>query len=88
MKLTSCLVNPRACSETKLNYSPATQIKSVAIVGAGPAGLSTALVAAKRGHTVTIFDGASQIGGQLNMAKQVPGKEEFFGLVEYYRNEV
>ena len=88
MKLTSCLVNPRACSETKLNYSPAIQIKSVAIVGAGPAGLSTALVAAKRGHTVTIFDGASQIGGQLNMAKQVPGKEEFFGLVEYYRNEV
>ena len=67
---------------------PYPESPRVAIVGAGPAGLSTALVAAKRGHTVTIFDGASQIGGQLNMAKQVPGKEEFFVLLEYYRNEV
>lgn len=88
MKLTSCLVNPRACSETELNYAPADQVKSVAIVGAGPAGLSTALVAAERGHKVTIFDGESKVGGQLNMAKQVPGKEEFFGLVDYYQNEV
>ena len=88
MKLTSCLVNPRACSETELNYTPADQVKSVVIVGAGPAGLSTALVAAERGHTVTIFDSESKVGGQLNMAKRVPGKEEFFGLVDYYQNEV
>lgn len=88
MKLTSCLVNPRACAETELTYAPAAVAKSIAIVGAGPAGLSTALVAAERGHKVTIFDGADDVGGQLNMAKQVPGKEEFFGLVDYYRNEV
>lgn len=84
MKTSTCLVNPRACFETELIYSPAETVKTVAIVGAGPAGLATALVAAKRGHTVTLFDMADQIGGQLNMAKQVPGKEEFFGLVDYY----
>lgn len=88
MKLTSCLVNPRACSETELVYSPAAKVKSIAIVGAGPAGLSTALVAAARGHKVSLFDGADTLGGQLNMAKQVPGKEEFFGLVDYYTRAV
>ncbi|NRB35753.1 MAG: NADPH-dependent 2,4-dienoyl-CoA reductase [Rhodobacteraceae bacterium] len=84
-KLTSCLVNPRACHETELVISPAETIKSVAIVGAGPAGLSTAITAAERGHKVTLFDRADEIGGQLNMAKQVPGKEEFWGLVDWYR---
>ena len=84
MKTSTCLVNPRACYETELDYGPAETTKSVAIVGAGPAGLATALVAAQRGHNVTLFDMADNIGGQLNMAKQVPGKEEFFGLVEYY----
>ncbi|NVK13658.1 MAG: NADPH-dependent 2,4-dienoyl-CoA reductase [Rhodobacteraceae bacterium] len=84
-KLTSCLVNPRACHETELVIEPAAAAKTVAIVGAGPAGLSTALTAAQRGHKVTLFDRADEIGGQLNMAKQVPGKEEFWGLVDWYR---
>ena len=84
-KLTSCLVNPRACHETELVIEPAATARTVAIVGAGPAGLSTALTAAQRGHKVTLFDRADEIGGQLNMAKQVPGKEEFWGLVDWYR---
>lgn len=84
MKTSTCLVNPRACYETELEYTPTDNPKSVAIVGAGPAGLSTALVAAQRGHKVTLFDQADVVGGQLNLAKQIPGKEEFFGLVEYY----
>ncbi|WP_170406011.1 NADPH-dependent 2,4-dienoyl-CoA reductase [Ruegeria arenilitoris] len=84
-KLTSCLVNPRACHETELVIEKAATPKRVAIVGAGPAGLSTAMTAAQRGHDVTVFDKAEEIGGQLNMAKQVPGKEEFWGLVDWYR---
>ena len=84
-KLTSCLVNPQACHETELVIEPADTKKSIAIVGAGPAGLSTAITCAERGHTVTVFDKASEIGGQLNMAKQIPGKEEFWGFVDWYR---
>ncbi len=87
-KLSSCLVNPRACHETELTIAPADTTKKVAVVGAGPAGLSAALTAAERGHAVTIFDKSDEIGGQLNMAKQVPGKEEFWGLVDYYRTMV
>lgn len=87
-KLSSCLVNPRACHETELTISPAQAVKSIAVVGAGPAGLSAAITAAERGHNVTIFDKSAEIGGQLNMAKQVPGKEEFWGLVDYYRTKV
>ena len=83
-KMSTCLVNPRACFETELVLSPASAVKTVAVVGAGPAGLSTALALAERGHKVSIFEKARQIGGQLNMAKQVPGKEEFWGLVAYY----
>ena len=83
-KMSTCLVNPRACYETELVLSPASAVKTVAVVGAGPAGLSTALALSERGHKVSIFEKAKQIGGQLNMAKQVPGKEEFCGLVEYY----
>jgi 2,4-dienoyl-CoA reductase (NADPH2) len=88
MKLTSCLVNPRACSETELNYTTTDTPKSIAVVGAGPAGLSAALVASGRGHQVTLFDKAEQLGGQLNLAKQVPGKEEFWGLVDYFKRQV
>ncbi|MGB0497592.1 MAG: FAD-dependent oxidoreductase [Rubricella sp.] len=84
MKLTSCLVNPRACHETELNYPAAEKRKNIAVVGAGPAGLSTAITAAERGHDVTLFDAAPEIGGQLNMAKRIPGKEEFHGLVAWY----
>ena len=84
-KLTSCLVNPRACHETELPIEPATDIKTLAVVGSGPAGLSTAITAAERGHKVTLFDQSDEIGGQLNMAKQIPGKEEFWGLVDWYR---
>jgi 2,4-dienoyl-CoA reductase (NADPH2) len=83
-KLTSCLVNPRACHETELVITPTDTPKRIAVVGAGPAGLSAAITAAGRGHDVTLFDKAQQIGGQLNMAKQVPGKEEFHGLVDWF----
>ncbi|MGD1880891.1 MAG: FAD-dependent oxidoreductase [Paracoccaceae bacterium] len=84
-KISSCLVNPRACHETELAITPADIKKKIAVVGAGPAGLSTAITCAQRGHSVTIFDRAGEIGGQLNMAKQVPGKEEFWGFVDWYR---
>lgn len=87
-KLSSCLVNPRACNETELKVEPTATPKKIAIVGAGPAGLSTAITAAERGHHVTLFDRASEIGGQLNLAKQVAGKEEFWGFVEWYRTMV
>ena len=87
-KLSTCLVNPRACNETELVIGRVANPKSVAIVGAGPAGLSTALAAAERGHHVTLFDKADEIGGQLNLAKQVPGKEEFRGLVDWYRTMI
>ncbi|MEX5499312.1 NADPH-dependent 2,4-dienoyl-CoA reductase [Pseudomonas syringae] len=87
-KLTSCLVNPRACHETELNYLPTLQVRKIAVVGAGPAGLAAATVAALRGHEVTLFDSASEIGGQFNIAKRVPGKEEFAETLRYFRNKV
>lgn len=87
-KLSSCLVNPRACFETELVVAPASEAKTIAVVGAGPAGLSTALTAAERGHKVTIFDRSDRLGGQLNLAKQVPGKEEFHGLVDWFETAV
>ncbi len=87
-KLSSCLVNPRACHETELTVEPAEQKKRIAIVGAGPAGLSAAMTSAERGHDVTLFDRADQIGGQLNMARVIPGKEEFHGLVEWFETMV
>ena len=87
-KISSCLVNPRACFETELVIAPAATPKTVAVVGAGPAGLSVDLTAADRGHKVTLFDRGARIGGQLNMARQVPGKEEFHGLVDWYEEMV
>jgi len=93
-KLSTCLVNPRACNETELNYKPVTVgdtskgSKSIAVVGAGPAGLSASTVLAMRGHKVDLFDAAAEIGGQLNMAKVVPGKEEFHETLRYYQKQI
>lgn len=87
-KLTSCLVNPRACHETELNIIATDTRKKLAVVGAGPAGLSFATTAAQRGHDVTLFDSASEIGGQFNIAKRIPGKEEFFETLRYFGKQI
>lgn len=87
-KMTSCLVNPRACHETELNIEPTQAVKNIAVVGAGPAGLAAATTAAQRGHKVTIFDGADEIGGQFNIAKQIPGKEEFYETLRYFSRQL
>src|SRR6056297_876993 len=83
-KLTSCLVNPRACHETELRYEPTDAPRQIAVVGAGAAGMAAAMVAAERGHRVVLFDKSGQVGGQLNMARVIPGKEEFHGLVDWF----
>lgn len=87
-KLTSCLVNPRACHETELQIGPTEAPKRFAVVGAGPAGLAFATTAAKRGHQVTLFDGQSEIGGQFNVAKRIPGKEEFYETLRYFERQI
>ncbi|MHC6625241.1 oxidoreductase [Streptomyces globosus] len=87
-KITSCLVNPRACHETELVLSPTRLAKRVAVVGAGPAGLACAVTAAERGHTVTLFEASGHIGGQLDIARRIPGKEEFEETIRYFGHQL
>lgn len=86
MQVSSCIVNPRACHETILVHEPTTKSKKIAVIGAGPAGLEAATVAAKRGHQVVLFEEKHEIGGQFNMAKVIPGKEEYGQTIRYYHN--
>ena len=87
-KMTTCLVNPRACYETELNYIKTKASRRFAVVGSGPAGISAALVLAERGHEVDLYEAAAEIGGQLNMAKVIPGKEEFHEMLNYFKRQI
>jgi len=87
-KVASCLVNPRACHETELNYNTTDNPKRIAVIGSGPAGLAASTIAAQRGHIVTLFDSESEIGGQFNIAKQIPGKEEFYETIRYFKKQI
>ena len=88
MKIATCLVNPRACYETELIFKDTATAKNIAVIGAGPAGLSFATYAADRGHKVTIFEASNQIGGQFNIAKTIPGKEEFYETLRYFKRKI
>ena len=87
-KRASCMVNPLACYETEIKVTPAPAPKRIGVIGAGPAGLAFSTTAAQRGHQVTLFDAAEQIGGQFNMAKRIPGKEEFNETLRYYKKQI
>lgn len=87
-KTVSCLVNPRACNETNLNYEAVAQPKRIAVIGAGPAGLSFAVTAAQRGHHITLFETSDEIGGHFNLAKRIPGKEEFYETLRYFKRQL
>jgi 2,4-dienoyl-CoA reductase (NADPH2) len=87
-EIASCLVNPFACRESELKAAPAVARRKIAVVGAGPAGMAAATVAAERGHDVTLFDAASEIGGQFNLARRIPGKEEFAETLRYFRTRL
>ena len=88
MKIATCLVNPRACYETELIFKETNVAKNIAVIGAGPAGLSFAVYAANRGHQVTVFEAAAQIGGQFNIAKTIPGKDEFYETLRYFKRQI
>ena len=88
LRIATCLVNPRACYETELIFKDTNSSKNIAVVGAGPAGLSFATYAADRGHKVTVFEAANQIGGQFNIAKTIPGKEEFYETLRYFKRKI
>lgn len=87
-KRASCLVNPRACYETELTFTDTKAAKNVAVIGAGPAGLAFSVYASQRGHNVTLFDAGAEIGGQFNVAKQIPGKEEFYETLRYFKKQL
>ena len=87
-QIASCLLNPRACHETELTYPPTNTPRRIAVIGAGPAGINFALIAHQRGHQPILFDQATEVGGQLNLAKRIPGKEEFVGMVAYYQTQL
>lgn len=88
MRIATCLVNPRACYETELIFKESAQVKNIAVIGAGPAGLSFATYAADRGHKVTLYEASNQIGGQFNIAKTIPGKEEFYETLRYFKRQI
>lgn len=88
MKIATCLVNPRACYETELIFKETHAVKTIAVIGAGPAGLSFAVYAASRGHKIRVFDASNQIGGQFNIAKTIPGKEEFYETLRYFKRQI
>ena len=84
MKRSSCIVNPRACYETEINYHPTTQQKAIAVIGGGPAGMAAASIAAERGHQVTLYEATDRLGGQFNMAMAIPGKEDYAETIRYF----